>query len=170
MGTLDFRSQFHVSFLSLGSNIGNRKKNLLDAITELTKNHEIKINKISSIYETEPQNFLYQKNFFNCAAKICTTLTPQKLLKFCQKVENDLGRIKTFKYGPRKIDIDILLYDDLKLNTIFLKIPHPEIVNRNFVLSPLIELQPDLTINGKKIINLQKKCSDQKITKLFTVN
>ena len=119
-------------YLSLGSNIGNRKRNLEKALTEL-ENNKIKKIKISSFYETEPVG-PKQRNFYNIAGKFETNLSPQELLKTVKQIEEHLGRIKTYRWGPRLIDIDILFYGKQIIKSKNLIIPHKEIVNRAFVL------------------------------------
>ncbi len=166
MAVLDSKVLSHVSYLSLGSNMQNREKNLIDAILMLAEQTNIQMNNISHFYETEPQNFQAQSDFFNCVIKIDTTLNPYNLLSQCQQIENLLGRIYNFKYGPRVIDIDILLYDNLIINDTNLTIPHPELINRNFMLTPLIELFPNSIIKEKPASFWQTICSSQKIRKL----
>ncbi len=125
-------------YLSLGSNIGNRKRNLEKAITELGKNNISGI-QISSLYETEPVG-PKQRNFYNIAGKFKTNLKPQDLLKTVKQIEQKLGRTKTYHWGPRVIDIDILFYGRGKIKTKNLVIPHKEIINRAFVLVPMAEI------------------------------
>ena len=125
-------------YLSLGSNIGNRKKNLEKALIELGQNN-IKEIKISSFYETEPVG-PKQRNFFNIAGKFKTNLKPQELLKTVKQIEEKLGRTKTYHWGPRIIDIDILFYGKQTIKTTNLIIPHKEIKNRAFVLVPMNEI------------------------------
>ncbi|MBQ1609853.1 MAG: 2-amino-4-hydroxy-6-hydroxymethyldihydropteridine diphosphokinase [Elusimicrobia bacterium] len=125
-------------YLSLGSNIGNRKKNLEKAVAELSKNN-IKEIKISSLYETEPVG-PKQRNFYNIAGKFKTNLNPRELLKVLKQTEQKLGRIKTYHWGPRVIDIDILFYGKQVIKSKNLIIPHKEIINRAFVLVPMAEI------------------------------
>ena len=129
-----------IIYLSLGSNIGNRKKNLEKAVTELGKNNIENI-KISSLYETEPVG-PNQRNFYNIAGKFKTNLKPQDLLKIVKKIEEKLGRTKTYRWGPRIIDIDILFYGKKTIKSKNLVIPHKEIPNRAFVLVPMNEIAP----------------------------
>jgi 2-amino-4-hydroxy-6-hydroxymethyldihydropteridine diphosphokinase len=126
-------------FLGLGSNIGDRRLNLEDAIRLL--NLEVDIT--SSIYETEPVDYLNQPWFLNRVIKIKTPLNPDELLLRCQSVENTLGRKREINKGPRTIDIDLLLYNDVVLHSDFLILPHPGIPDRRFVLVPLDEIAPD---------------------------
>jgi 2-amino-4-hydroxy-6-hydroxymethyldihydropteridine diphosphokinase len=125
-------------YLSLGSNIGNRKRNLRRALAELEK-QDIKEIKVSSLYETEPVG-PEQRNFYNIAGKFKTSLQPGELLKVLKEIEEKLGREKTFRWGPRVIDIDILFYGKQVIKTKNLIIPHKEIINRAFVLVPMAEI------------------------------
>ena len=127
-------------YLSLGSNIGDRKKNLEEAVIELEKNN-INLIKLSSLYETEPVG-PRQRKFYNMAGKFSTELPPDKLLKQLKQIEKKLGRTKTFKWGPRVIDIDILFYGKQIIKTKNLIIPHKEMVKRAFVLVPMKEIAP----------------------------
>ena len=134
-------------FLHLGTNEEDRLKNLKDGIKEI----DLKIGKVireSNIYETEPWGLRDQNMFLNAVIELKSELTPEKLLVAIKQIESDLGRKITKKWGPRKIDIDILCYNDLTINTKELVIPHPQIQNRNFVLIPLMELEPDLILPG----------------------
>ena len=132
----------HNVYIGMGSNLNDRKNNLERALVELKK--IAKIDKISSLYESHPWGYTEQDNFYNAVLKIKLNLEPLMLLSILKGIELKLGRSKTFKWGPRIIDLDILFYDSLVLNLPSLKIPHPEIKNRLFVLLPLIELKPDL--------------------------
>jgi len=131
-----------VCYLSLGSNIGNRKKNIEKALKQLEKNN-IKQIVISSFYETEPVG-PEQRNFYNIAGKFKTDLTATELLKKIKEIEILLGRKKTYRWGPRVIDIDILFYGKKIIKTKNLIIPHKEILKRLFVLVPLNEIAPNL--------------------------
>ena len=148
-------------YLSLGSNIGNRKNNLEKALTELSKNNIRKI-KISSFYETEPVG-PKQRNFYNVAGKFKTTLTSQDLLKTVKQVESKLGRTKTYHWGPRVIDIDILFYGKQIIKTKNLIIPHKEIKNRAFVLVPMKEIAPNFVhpIYHKTIKRIYNELDDK---------
>jgi 2-amino-4-hydroxy-6-hydroxymethyldihydropteridine diphosphokinase len=131
-----------VVYLSLGSNIGDREDNLKKAVDKIKQN-KIRIIKESRIYETKPYGIKEQRDFLNLALKIETTYTPQKLIKILLDIEKEMGRVRDIKWGPRIIDIDILFYDSLTINDENLKIPHPDLHNRLFVLEPLSEIAPD---------------------------
>ncbi len=132
----------HTIFLSMGSNLGDRLTNLQDAIRSLPPN--IQLLSQSQIYETEPWGYTEQPAFLNLVIKANTELPPKNVLTFIKDIEVALGRKATFRFGPRLIDLDILLYDDLVLNSPGLTIPHPRLTERGFVLIPLAELAPDL--------------------------
>lgn len=143
-------------YLSLGTNLGNRKLNLKNALKYIKKN-KIKIKKLSSIYKTEPVGYKNQPFFYNMCVKVCTELPPENLLKKIKKIEKKLGRKKGIKWGPRIIDIDILFYNNIILSKKNLKIPHPEIVKRKFVLKPLCEIagkfiHPELHLSVEELL------------------
>ncbi|MBC2256602.1 2-amino-4-hydroxy-6-hydroxymethyldihydropteridine diphosphokinase [Listeria ivanovii] len=131
------------AFLSIGTNIGERLVNLNNAVSGLAAEKQIEIVKVSSVYETDAVGFEDQAAFFNIVIEIETSFLPENLLDFCLKLELELGRVRLFKWGPRLIDIDVLLYDDVKMDTEKLKIPHPYMKERAFVMIPLVEISPD---------------------------
>jgi len=139
------KSSFNVVFIGLGSNVGNRRKNIERAMRELERSGQ-EILKLSSVYETEPWGYKKQRKFLNAALKIRTTLSPHQLLKLCKDIEKKLGRKKSFRWGPRLIDLDILLYGKRRVNDKKLKIPHPEMHKREFVLKPLLEVLGERSI------------------------
>lgn len=128
-------------FLSLGSNIGDREKNLGDACSLLEKAH-IKVLRSSSIYETQPIDYPSQPWFLNQMLEVSSGLLPDDLLDVVKTIETKLGRLKSIPKGPRKIDIDIVLAGEFIQQTPRLKIPHPKMHKRNFVLLPLREIDP----------------------------
>jgi len=129
-----------VCYLAVGSNLGNRRKNIKKALDYLAKTKGIKIEKASRIYETKAIGGVAQGKFLNAAIKIKTLLSPQLLLKTIKKIEKDLGRKKTVRWGPREIDLDILLYGNKFIKIKNLVIPHPRMFEREFVLRPLREI------------------------------
>ncbi|MCL2154664.1 MAG: 2-amino-4-hydroxy-6-hydroxymethyldihydropteridine diphosphokinase [Leptospirales bacterium] len=133
-----------VVYIGLGSNIGNRNNYLEAALLHIVKECKASIIAKSSIKETKPVDYEDQPDFLNQVIKIATELTPIELLSALKKIEGDLGRVYRFSKGPREIDIDILLYDDVIIDSDILKLPHPGIVKRDFVLEHLIELDPQL--------------------------
>lgn len=147
------------AYLSLGSNIGDKKKNLEEAY-KILESCGLKISQKSSFYETEPVGYLDQDLFVNAVIEVITDKSPLALLDDCQKVEKQLKRQRLVRWGPRIIDVDILLYDDIKINNDRLIIPHKEMKKRGFVLIPLMEIAPDITIEGQPINSLIKKIED----------
>lgn len=144
------------SFIGLGSNIEPRENYLKRAIKLLKTHKEITVEKISSIYETIPVGYLDQDKFLNQVVKITTSLSAIKLLDVCQSIERDLGREETFEDGPRTIDLDILLYNQEYRQLDRLKIPHPRLHERAFVLIPLNDVGSERIIptSGKKVAEL----------------
>jgi len=132
----------HTVYLALGSNLGDRLANLKQAIAALSPQMEVKAK--SRVYETPPWGHTDQPMFLNQALKVKTYVEAEPLLKHLKRLEIALGRKATFQYGPRLIDIDILFYDDLVLDTPSLVIPHPQLHERGFVLMPLNDIAPDL--------------------------
>jgi len=130
-------------YFGLGSNLADREENINRAIYEL-KNHGIEVEKKSSIIETAPVGEVNQGKFLNAVVKASTPIAPHELLRISKSIEKKMGRIKTFINGPRIIDIDILLYDRLQLATPQLTLPHPRMFDRNFVMIPLKEIDPEL--------------------------
>ena len=147
-------------YLGLGSNLGERKKNIETSLALLMENPSIKIKKVSSLIETEPEGIKKQPFFLNGVAEIETDLSPSLLLKLLKSIEKALGRKTVRRWGPRIIDLDILLYGDLIIDDDNLKIPHPLLTERNFVLAPLKEIAPEAIhpILGKKIQEISQKC------------
>lgn len=130
----------HMACLSLGSNLGDRLLYLHGALQELERAGDVSLEAISSVYETDPVGFEDQPAFLNIAVRISTLMTPFELLHACQDVENHFQRERTVHWGPRTLDIDLLTYDDLILNTTELVLPHPRMLEREFVQIPLREL------------------------------
>ena len=132
-----------IAYLSLGSNIGGREASLKDAINRLEA-AGIRVLRLSSVYETEPQDLRDQPWFLNQVMEVETELTPEELLALIQRIETEMGRTRTIEKGPRAIDVDILFFGDAVIQTASLEIPHPRLSARRFVLEPLAELAPDL--------------------------
>ena len=130
------------AFLGIGSNLGNRTLNLEESLSTL-KLFGVKILKSSCAYETEPVGFTKQGKFLNAVVKIQTLFAPHELLAICKQVEIILKRKKTYKGGPRIIDVDILLYGNKVVKSKSLTIPHKEILKRRFVLAPFAEIAPN---------------------------
>lgn len=148
----------HIVYLALGTNLGNRAANLKEAIAALSPQMEVKAR--SKVYETPPWGYAEQAKFLNQVVKVQTYVAPEPLLKHLKRLEVALGRKPTFQYGPRKIDMDILFYDDLILETPALTIPHPHVHERGFVLLPLMDIAPELVhpVQGKTVRDLLAGC------------
>jgi 2-amino-4-hydroxy-6-hydroxymethyldihydropteridine diphosphokinase len=127
-------------YIGIGSNQGDRRKFIDNAIERLRDSNRIKIKRTSSVYETEPVSDIPQGKFLNAVLEIETSLNPQALLKELSRIEGELGRIRTVRNGPRTIDLDILYYGDKVVEESGLVIPHPRIMEREFVLRGLREL------------------------------
>jgi 2-amino-4-hydroxy-6-hydroxymethyldihydropteridine diphosphokinase len=132
-------------YLSLGSNLGDRSANLRAAIAALPSAN-FHVHKVSSFYETEPVDYLDQPWFLNCVVEGQTELQPVELLRLLRKIEARAGSKKAFAKGPRLLDIDILLFGGLSVNTPELQVPHPRMLERRFVLAPLAEIAPQLKL------------------------
>jgi len=132
----------HTVFIALGSNLGDRLANLQAAIQRMPPT--VRVLKQSPVYETAPWGFLEQPDFLNQVILAETELLPLDLLGYLKGIEMALGRLPSFRYGPRLIDLDILLYDDLVFESPYLTIPHPRLSERPFVLFPLADLAPHL--------------------------
>ena len=132
----------HLAYLSLGSNIGDRESHLRDAIARLQASGCVI--STSSFYETEPVDFTDQAWFLNCALALETTESPEELMSSILRIEEQMGRKRTQRKGPRIIDIDLLLFDDAILDSPALTIPHPAMHQRRFVLQPLAEIAPQV--------------------------
>jgi 2-amino-4-hydroxy-6-hydroxymethyldihydropteridine diphosphokinase len=132
----------HTVYIALGTNLGDRSANLSAAIESLPP--EVAVLAESQVYETPPWGYEDQPAFLNMVVKAETNLKPEPLLKYLKQLESELGREQNFRWGPRLIDLDILFYDDLVIDTPPLVIPHPRLHERAFVLVPLMEVAPDL--------------------------
>ncbi len=136
-----------IGYLGLGSNVGDRESHLRAAIAAL-RERGVEVEAVSSTYETEPVGeVLDQPDFLNAAIRIRTELEPEALLDLCKQIEAERGReLNAPRHSPRPLDVDLLLLGDLELKTDRLTLPHPEVTSRRFVLAPLLELDPALTL------------------------
>lgn len=144
------------AYLSLGSNLGERERNLELALERIAENRKIRAIEKSGVYETEPYGGAAKGKFLNCAVALETYMKPYELLGFIQNVEEEGGRARAERWGDRTLDIDILFYENEIIGEKELAIPHPDIKNRLFVLEPLMELAPYLVhpITGKRVCEM----------------
>jgi len=130
------------AFLGLGSNIDDRIEHLQSAVEALAAHDRIRVDAVSSLYETAPVGGPEQEPYLNAAARVATLLSPRQLLRACLQVEHALGRVRDVRWGPRTIDVDILLYGDRTIDRRRLIVPHPRLTERPFALVPLMEVAP----------------------------
>lgn len=135
-----------VSYLGLGSNVGDRLAYLQSAVEKLASSQSIQVVKLSPVYQTEPVGYVAQEDFYNMVVEIRTSLAAGELLSEVKRIESELGRIESNHKGPRTIDIDILLYGDVPIVQHKLTVPHPLMIEREFVLRPLLDIAPQAII------------------------
>ena len=153
------------AFIGLGGNVGNVFSTMQTALQHLNKNPKISIKTISSVYKTPPWGVLNQDWFLNLCVSLQTSLASRQLLAECLLVEESLNRERTIRWGPRTIDIDILVYGDENMSAKELQLPHPRMQERGFVLLPLIEIAPCLQLNGQSISYWLEKLDTNDIQK-----
>lgn len=151
------------AYISLGSNMGERLSNLEAAVEMVARLEKTALLAESSVYETEPWGLKEQDSFLNMCIKIETELSPKELLKKLQEIELELGRRRLVRWGPRTIDLDILMYDDVKMEDEELTLPHPRMTERAFVLMPLLDVSGDIIILGRRLSEWLEDMSDQGI-------
>jgi 2-amino-4-hydroxy-6-hydroxymethyldihydropteridine diphosphokinase len=141
------------ALIGLGSNVGDRLQFLQRAVKHLGATIGVQVRDVSSVYETEPVGPAAQAWFLNAVVAVDTSLSPVTLLQQTQAIERALGRETTYRWGPRTIDLDILLYGDTQINTATLTIPHAELCHRAFVMIPLLELAPGLVLPDGTVVS-----------------
>jgi len=139
------------AFLCLGGNIGEPAKAMAAALRALNEDERVSVLQVSSIYRTPPWGVVDQPDFLNAVAEIDTTLSAHELLQLCLATESALKRERHERWGPRVIDIDLLLYDEERIEERDLQVPHPRMLERAFVLVPLSEIAPELKLEGRAI-------------------
>lgn len=154
------------AYLGIGGNIGDTKGNIERVIELLERNAEIKVTKNSSFYETEPVGYTDQDWFLNIVTEIETTLEPFDLLRYCQFIENELKRERLIRWGPRTIDVDILLYEDFISDVEELIVPHPRMTERAFAMIPLYEINKDIKIGNTHITDVVESLKGEDIRKI----
>ncbi|MDD9974109.1 MAG: 2-amino-4-hydroxy-6-hydroxymethyldihydropteridine diphosphokinase [Candidatus Poribacteria bacterium] len=162
--SLSTANSMPLAYIGFGSNIGDRLAHIQNAIHVLSKTEGITLQKISSVYKTAPVGYEAQAEFLNSVAAIQTSLSPLSLLHTLKDIETEVGRQHRIRWGPREIDLDILIYGDLCLQTEKLVIPHPEMHLRGFVLVPFAEIAPDLVhpVFEESIQTLLNRLEDDK--------
>lgn len=152
--------------LSIGSNLGDRFSYLQNAVTSICQHPKISNVKVSSVYETKPVGGVEQDDFLNAVISLETELTPEELLKFAQQLENEAERVREVRWGPRTLDVDILVHGKEVLNSVELTLPHPRIAERSFVLVPWFEIAPVEEIpNLGKLAKLHDSISKSEVVK-----
>ena len=159
-------TEARAAYLSLGSNLGNREETLRKALRQLAAADGVKKLAVSSLYETEPWGKKDQPSFLNIAVSLQTTLTPEELLALAQAVETELGRVRHERWGPRTIDVDILLIEGIERKTPTLTLPHPYMTERAFVLVPLAEIASDLVVMGRTVEVWKKSADDGNVIRV----
>ena len=158
-----------IAYLALGGNMGDREHALTSALRRIERLEKTRLLRCSAFYNTAPWGVREQADFLNAVAEIETSLEPMQLFRGLQAIEAAMGRIQTARYGPRLIDIDLLVHGDTKLETPILTLPHPGIPSRRFVLVPLCELAPDMThpVLGSSMRELLDICEDRGDVRLY---
>ena len=156
--------------VGIGTNIGDRAENIRNAVEALSLLPDVKVLRCASIYETEPWGFTEQQSFYNTVVEVETDKSPEMLLGACLGIEAGMGRVREFKYGPRVIDLDLLVFENYENNSPHITVPHPLIGERDFVLVPLKELYNGMNVLGFSYIgqyeNIAEKSTAKKVEKI----
>jgi 2-amino-4-hydroxy-6-hydroxymethyldihydropteridine diphosphokinase len=143
------------AFLGLGSNLGDRLAHLQRGVDQLAGERRVRVDEVSSVYETAPVGGPEQGPFLNMAVRVATTASPLGLLRACHRAERAAHRVRRERWGPRTLDVDVLLYDDRRIATPRLVVPHPRLVDRPFALIPLIEVAPGARLpDGRPLVQV----------------
>ena len=154
----------HIAFIGLGSNMDDPRRQVLHALGALNNLPHTKVLARSALYRSAPVGYLQQPDFINAVAQLETTLAPRALLEALLQLEHECGRTRELRNGPRTLDLDILLYDDLQQHEHGLTIPHPQMHHRAFVLRPLLEIMPQCVIPGiGPAADALQLCRDQQL-------
>ncbi|MBT8142298.1 MAG: 2-amino-4-hydroxy-6-hydroxymethyldihydropteridine diphosphokinase [Gammaproteobacteria bacterium] len=160
-------AHWYPAYVGLGSNLDDPMQQIRTALSSLRSASHINLQAVSSLYVSEPHGEVQQDDFVNAVAALLTTLTAEKLLEHLHKIETAQGRERIQHWGPRTLDLDLLVYADQTSDNAHLRLPHPEIANRNFVLVPLAEIAPALLIPGLgRVVNLLDKLPATKLQKI----
>jgi 2-amino-4-hydroxy-6-hydroxymethyldihydropteridine diphosphokinase len=160
----------NTAYLGLGSNLGDRRQHLAEAVRRLHAGPALQVVRVSSVYESSPVGVAAQPDFLNLVVQVATTHAPQELLAECLRIETDLGRERRERWGPRTIDIDLLLYGDVRIDDESLTVPHPRMRERSFVLTPLAEIAPGIKLDGKTLNELAVALGEAGLRKLGPLN
>lgn len=162
-------AQENIVYIGLGSNKGERLGYLQKSLDLIALIRDTTIEKVSSVYLTRPFGITDQENFFNAAAKLTTGLTPLELFNELKQTEKAAGRLPAKKWGPRELDIDLLFFSDLIFSNDFISLPHKGIIYRDFVLQPLIEIEPELVYpgNNKKLSIILSEIEEKFVIKIL---
>jgi 2-amino-4-hydroxy-6-hydroxymethyldihydropteridine diphosphokinase len=152
------------AILALGTNMGDRVGNIGEAISTLGADGAIKVVRRSRLYRTAPWGVVDQDWFVNACVGVLTALSPHELLRRCQAVEDRMGRVRSMRWGPRIIDVDILFIGDQQICDADLVVPHPLIAERTFVLAPLKDIAPDLTLGGMSLYEMLDALGTRDVT------
>jgi 2-amino-4-hydroxy-6-hydroxymethyldihydropteridine diphosphokinase len=148
------------AYLGLGSNLGDRLANLRSAVDRLGEEEGIRVDASSRVWETAPVGGPEQPDYLNAVVRVETDLEPRDLLEVCRRIESALGRERAVRWGPRTIDVDVLLYDERTVDEPDLVVPHPRIAERAFVVLPLLELDPDPILpDGRRLVDMRLDAS-----------
>lgn len=156
------------AFLSLGGNLGDPAQSMAAALRMLDASDKVRVVTVSSLYRTPPWGKIDQPDFLNVTAEVATTLAPLELLELCLDVERRLKRVRIERWGPRLIDIDVLLHGDSHVSDDGLEIPHPRMLDRAFVMVPLAEISPELMLAGRPAADWAASLDSSGIEKLDT--
>ncbi len=157
------------AYLGLGSNLGDRLENLRYGVQALASHPEVQLEAVSAVYETEPVGDIPQPDYLNAVAAVSTCLEPEELLELCLQIEAKRGRVRRERWGPRTLDVDVLLVQGVRLHTERLQLPHPELTRRRFVLQPLVDVADGELLEplGVTATSLLASCRDDKSVRLF---
>lgn len=158
------------AYIGIGTNIGDREKNIKDALNALNHLPLTKVTDVSAVYETEPWGYTEQDNFYNICVKIETEMSPEVVLGCCLGIEASMGRERPFKNAPRIIDIDLLLYENERRDSKELMLPHPLIGERAFVLVPMNDILPEMCIGDMDYKENYNNCDKSGVNKVFEIN
>jgi 2-amino-4-hydroxy-6-hydroxymethyldihydropteridine diphosphokinase len=154
------------AYLSLGGNLGEPERSMANALRMLDNDPGVEVIAVSSLYKTPPWGKLDQPDFLNIAVRLSTALTPHALLDLCLDIERRLKRVREERWGPRLIDIDLLVFDDRIIHEVGLEVPHPRMLERAFVLAPMTEIAPDLVVSGERVADRLRRVDAGGIEKL----